>query len=137
MAQASGATVALRDVDAGHQEYRVRAAIRRADDTRNRRSAIARRPLRRSVQAATLYDERTGMFTALLPSDRGHFPACAQWRRQDLCQPRPVAARLYRQTQTAAADGPNKLSLLLRDQLAGSANEFHNTVVEGLDALKN
>ena len=73
MAAASGAVVAYRDLDGGRQEYRVRLKldrpttpqaidVRRLDD----RVGVV-------IQAATLYDERTRMFSALLPSDRGPF----------------------------------------------------------------
>ena len=135
LAQASGATVAARDVDAGRQEYRVRlpfdapftpetVEVRLLDD----RFAVA-------VQAATLYDERTGMFTALLPSDRGHFGRVHSgdvkiYANQDLWP------RAYISTQTAAADGPEQATALLREQLAGSARLSPLTVVEGLAALQ-
>ncbi len=73
LAQANGAVVAYRDVEGGRQEYRVNLQL----PTILRPEAITLTwqldapPIR--VQAATLVDARTGMFTALLPSDRGRF----------------------------------------------------------------
>jgi hypothetical protein len=73
LAASSGAVVAWRDVEGGRQEYRVRLALP-APMTATTITVTALAPgLPVLVQAATLYDERTGMFSALLPSDRGRF----------------------------------------------------------------
>ena len=73
LARSSGATVALRDVEAGRQEYRVRLELP-APTTPATITVTALDPaLPLIVQAATLYDARTGMFDALLPSDRGEY----------------------------------------------------------------
>ncbi len=73
MAAASGATVVYRDVEGGRQEYRARLAL----PSPMMPAAIAVTALDQEVavviRAVTLYDDRTGMFTALLPSDRGDF----------------------------------------------------------------
>lgn len=73
MAAAGGAAVAYQDIDGGRQEYRVRLPLAAPAAP----TAITIRSLDDAcdvvVQAATLYDARTGMFAALLPSDRGRF----------------------------------------------------------------
>ncbi|MGL4648565.1 MAG: hypothetical protein ACRC1H_04090, partial [Caldilineaceae bacterium] len=73
LAQASGAVVALRDVQGGRQEYRVRLPLT-VPTTPTRLWLEANDPaLALVVQAATLVDGRSGMFLSLLPSDRGAF----------------------------------------------------------------
>ena len=73
-----------------------------------------------AVQAATLYDERTGMFTALLPSDRGRFAACTAATSRSMptksCWP-----RAYVVTQTRQRTDLNKPPPCCREQLADSA----------------
>jgi hypothetical protein len=73
LAVSSGAVVAWRDVEGGRQEYRVRLPLP-APMTATTITVTALDPdVPVLVQAATLYDARTGMFSALLPSDRGRF----------------------------------------------------------------
>jgi hypothetical protein len=73
LAANSGAVVAWRDVEGSRQEYRVRLPLP-APMTATTITVTALDPdWPVLVQAATLYDERTGMFSALLPSDRGRF----------------------------------------------------------------
>ncbi len=73
MAQSAGAEVAFRDVEGGRQEYVARFAL--ADPMTPRKLTVLRQADGPDVfiQAVTLIDERTGMFTPLLPSDRGRF----------------------------------------------------------------
>lgn len=79
IAAASGATVAYRDQAAGRQEYRVilpldastTAALTAAPAPIHLVWAQGAPPV--TIQAATLVDARTGMFTPLLPSDQGEF----------------------------------------------------------------
>jgi hypothetical protein len=73
LAAKNGATVAYRDVEGGRQEYQVRlelpadlSPVAVALDWQRDAPPV-------TVQAATLVDARTGMFTALLPSDRGRY----------------------------------------------------------------
>jgi len=73
MAGRAGSVVAYRDVEGGRQEYRARIALPAPVTVDALRLAPEAGPLGLVVQAATLYDERTGMFAALLPSDRGRF----------------------------------------------------------------
>jgi hypothetical protein len=124
LAASSGATVAFRDVEAGREEYRVRLPlaapltpamieIRRTDDRFE--------PL---IQAATLYDERTGMFSALLPSDRGRF-ARVHSGDVKIYENLDFLPRAYVVTQPIVVDGPEaaaaRLQELLREQPASSA----------------
>jgi hypothetical protein len=72
MAQSSGAVVAYRDVDGGKQEYRARFPLAEpASPTR----VVFRHDAGPDVviRAVTLFDERTGQFVSLVPSDRGRF----------------------------------------------------------------
>lgn len=69
----SGATVAYRDVEGGRQEYRARLPLTAPTQVKRLRIEPIAGPITLVVQAATLYDARTRMFTPLLPSDRGHF----------------------------------------------------------------
>jgi hypothetical protein len=72
----AGATVAFRDVDAGRQEYLVELPL--AGPTRVHTVTVTWQPTAPelpplTVQAVTLVDGRTGMFSPLLPSDRGRY----------------------------------------------------------------
>jgi hypothetical protein len=73
MANSSGAVVAYRDVENGHQEYRVRLPLSRPTTPTRIEATLLDPQFDLVVQAATLFDERTSMFQALLPSDRGDF----------------------------------------------------------------
>ncbi len=73
MAERAGSVVAYRDVQGGRQEYRARIALPVPVTVDGLRLKPLTGPLALIVQAATLYDARTGMFAALLPSDRGRF----------------------------------------------------------------
>lgn len=79
VAAQNGAIVAYRDQDAGRQEYRVIVSLDAATT-----AALTTTPVPIhlawvqgappvTIQAATLVDARTGMFTPLLPSDQGEF----------------------------------------------------------------
>jgi hypothetical protein len=69
-----GPTVALRDVEAGVQWYRARLQLS-APLTVDAVTVASLLPADNvlQLQAITLFDERTGMFLSLLPSDRGRF----------------------------------------------------------------
>lgn len=73
MAAASGATVAYRDVEGKQQEYRVRLPLASPSTLDQIDIRLTDPGYTLTVQAATLLDDRTGMFSALLPSDRGNF----------------------------------------------------------------
>ncbi|BAL99008.1 MULTISPECIES: YfhO family protein [Caldilinea] len=69
----SGAVVAYRDVEGGRQEYRARLPLAAPTQVKRLRIEPVAGPITLIIQAATLYDARTRMFTPLLPSDRGRF----------------------------------------------------------------
>lgn len=73
MAEQSGATIAFRDIEQERQEYRARLRLPQliVPTAITITQATDAPPV--VIQAATLYDLRTQMFTPLLPSDRGHF----------------------------------------------------------------
>ncbi|MFM7173887.1 MAG: YfhO family protein [Caldilinea sp.] len=73
MATRSGVTVAYRDLEGGRQEYRARLPLASAREVASLRIRAVDAPVTLTVQAVTLYDARTRMFAALLPSDRGRF----------------------------------------------------------------
>ena len=73
MAARAGSVVAYRDEEGGRQEYRARLALSVPATVDGLRLVPATGPLSLVVRAATLYDAQTGMFAALLPSDRGRF----------------------------------------------------------------
>lgn len=78
LAGSAGATVAFRDVDGNRQEYLVRLPLEKPTIPDSLHfSLLSDVPLGIAVtiQAVTLYDERTGTFVPLLPSDsdRGDF----------------------------------------------------------------
>ena len=88
-----------------------------------------------ALQAATLFDARTGMFSALLPSDRGRFARVHSgdvkiYANQDLL-PRATVV-----TQTLQADGPEQAAALLLEQLARGRNGSIQAVVEGMEPLQ-
>jgi hypothetical protein len=69
----AGAVVALRDVERGRQEYRARIPFPQPLTPTDIAITQATGAPPVVIQAASLFDERTGMFIPLLPSDRGHF----------------------------------------------------------------
>jgi hypothetical protein len=73
LAARSGSVVAFRDVENGRQEYRARLTLAAPTDVQALRITPLKGEAGLIVQAATLYDARTRMFVALLPSDRGRF----------------------------------------------------------------
>lgn len=73
MAARAGAVVAYRDVEGGRQEYRARLPLSAPMEVAELRLTAAPGDVTLTVQAATLYDARSKMFSALLPSDRGRF----------------------------------------------------------------
>ncbi|RIK44737.1 MAG: hypothetical protein DCC55_01310 [Chloroflexi bacterium] len=73
LASTSGVTVAYCDVEGGRQEYRVRLALPAPASPSHLTVQRLDTPFEVVVQAVTLFDQRTGMFAPLLPSDRGRF----------------------------------------------------------------
>ncbi|MDQ3248928.1 MAG: YfhO family protein, partial [Chloroflexota bacterium] len=75
LASTGGATIAYRNTEDAdpHQEYRVRLALPQPTQPVTITVQRLDTPFDLHVQAATLIDARTTMFTPLLPSDRGRF----------------------------------------------------------------
>ncbi len=73
LAAASGAIVALRDEEGGRQLYRVRLPLASPTTPTQLLLQATNPAFDVLVEAATLVDARSGMFQALLPSDRGPF----------------------------------------------------------------
>jgi hypothetical protein len=73
LAVQSGVTVAYRDMEGGRQEYRVRLPLAQPATPQSLVISRLSASFTATVQAITLLDARTGMFTPLLPSDRGRF----------------------------------------------------------------
>ncbi len=126
MAAQAGSVVAYRDIEGGRQEYRARIALPAPATIAALRLVPEAGPLGLVVQAATLYDARTGMFAALLPSDRGRFQMehsgdVKVYRNLDN---RP---RAYLAGDVVAVSNVDEAMAVLQ------ANAGNETVVEGLD----
>ncbi len=134
LAQTSGAVVALRDVDAGRQEYRVRLPLEAPLTPESIEVRLLDDRFSLVMQAATLFDQRTGMFSALLPSDRGRFARVHSGDVKIYANQDPLP-RAYVVTQTLAADGPVQAAALLQEQLLRAPDRPALTVVEGLAPL--
>ncbi len=134
LAQSSGATVAWRDGEAGRQAYRLRLPLAQPQTPTTITLQLLDPRFAVMVQAATLYDQRTHMFAALLPSDKGRFGRVHSgdvkiYANQELWP------RAYIVTQTLAADSPRQAVELLQTALADPAGSGALTVAEGLPAL--
>lgn len=124
MAASAGAVVAYRDVEGGRQEYWVRLPLAAPVEVAELRLLAEPGDAALIVQAATLYDARSGMFSALLPSDRGRFRLehsgdVKVYRNLD------VTPRAYLAAELAAVDSQGAALEMLRTE-AGRV-----TVVEG------
>lgn len=131
VAAASGAVVAYQDVDGQRQEYRVRLPLEPAVTP----ASITVRSLDSSlpvvIQAATLLDTRTQMFSSLLPSDRGHF-ARVHSGDVKIYQNLDAAQRAFLVPQTVeASDAANALELLRAE-----GDFAQRAVVEGMPPLQ-
>jgi hypothetical protein len=130
LAATNGAVVAYRDVEGGRQEYRASLEL----PTIVTPAAITLTwqpdapPI--TVQAATLVDARTGMFLALLPSDRGHFERVHSGDVK-IYENKNLLPRAYLVHKTLAADGKQAVALVA----AGGFDPATTAVVEGLQPL--
>jgi hypothetical protein len=126
----AAARVAYRDVDAGRQEYLAHLPFGALQSPISLTlSHVAGAP-DVVIQAATLVDERSGMFLPLLPSDRGRF---RQVHSGDVkiyenldTRPRVEMVRQW----VMAVDGDDALQKLQE----GDFDLAQSAVVEGLDA---
>ena len=132
-AQRSGAVVALRDVEQGRQEYRVRLPLPAVTTPTAFRLERQAGPLDVVVQALTLYDARTQMFVPLLPSDRGRFRLVHSGDVK-IYENLAVRPRTYLVHEVYAADNPTAALAHVRDDAAIQAGQA--AVVEGALTLK-
>jgi hypothetical protein len=131
MAVTGGAEVAYRDVEGGRQEYL--ALLPLAEPTAPDQLTVARveeegnEELAVIIQAVTLIDERTGMFLALLPSDRGRF-VLVHSGDVKIYENLDVAPRAYMAYDWTVADDADAALALVRER-GGQA--VAQPVVEG------
>ena len=131
LAATNGAIVAYRDVEGGRQEYQVRLELPEALTP----VAISfvwqtdAPPI--TVQAATLVDARTGMFTALLPSDRGRF-ALTHSGDVKIYENLDLLPRAYLVHHVVAAEADQAVALVA----AGGFDPAETAIVEGLEAFQ-
>ncbi|MCC6455478.1 MAG: YfhO family protein [Caldilineaceae bacterium] len=132
LAERNGALVAYRDVEGERQEYRVSLELPAVltPDAITLTWQPDAPPI--TVQAATLVDARTGMFTALLPSDRGRFQLAHSgdvkiYENLDLL---PRAYLVHRVLTAADADQA------VAQVAAADFDPADAAVVEGLDAFR-
>lgn len=132
-AQRIGAVVALRDVEQGRQEYRVRLPLPTVITPTAFRLERQNGPLTVVVQALTLYDARSKMFVALLPSDRGQFRLVHSGDVK-IYENLEVRPRAYLVHEVTAADSPAAALAHVHDDAAIQAGQA--AVVEGALTLQ-
>ncbi|MFN8490724.1 MAG: YfhO family protein [Caldilineaceae bacterium] len=128
LAKQNGIPVAYKDVDGKHQEYLVKLALPQPTQPLSITVQRLNTPLTVVVQAVTLIDARTGMFTPLLPSDRGRFRLVHSGDVK-LYENLDVLPRAYLTYQVLAAKSPDEALTLLQ---SGQATAPQTSVVEGL-----
>jgi hypothetical protein len=131
LALAGGATVAYRDVEGGRQEYRVRLALPAPASPSQIIVGRLDTPFDVVVQAITLFDERTGMFTPLLPSDRGNFRLVHSGDVK-IYENLDLLPRAYLVHQVLSVESAANALTALQD---GQADPATAAVVEGLAAF--
>jgi hypothetical protein len=131
LAATNGAVVAYRDVEGGRQEYRVNLALPSPMTPVAITLTLQPDAPPVTVQAATLVDGRTGMFSALLPSDRGRF---VQTHSGDvkIYENLDVLPRAYLVHDVLAAAADRAVELVA----AGGFDPAETAVVEGLEAFR-
>ncbi len=130
MAATGGAEVAYRDVEGGRQEYLVRLPLTTPlapDELVVARVEGGNEELTVIIQAATLFDERTGMFLALLPSDRGRF-ALVHSGDVKVYENLDVAPRAYMAYDWTVVDDADAALALVRERRGQAVAQ---PVVEG------
>lgn len=132
-AQRSGAIVAFRDVEQGHQEYRVRIPLPSPTTPLSITVAHAPDAPPIMVQAMTLFDQRTQMFTPLLPSDQGSFRLVhsGDVKIYEMLNVRP---RLYFVDQILSAE--TSAGALATLQTTPAIQDGTAAVVEGIDGSR-
>jgi hypothetical protein len=133
LAASNGAVVAYRDVEGKRQEYRVSLELPTIMTPLAITLTLQPDAPPITVQAATLVDAHTGMFTALLPSDRGRFALSHSgdvkiYENLDLL---PRAYLVHR--ALAATDADQAVALVA----AGGFDPAEAAVVEGLASFSS
>jgi hypothetical protein len=133
IASHSGATVAYRDVDGKRQEYVVHLPLPAPLTPMTVTVQRLDGPVDLVVQAATLVDQRTKMFTPLLPSDRGRFRLVHSGDVK-IYQNLDTLPRAYLAYTVTGADSPEAALTALRQQYQTSraASTEPTAIVEGL-----
>jgi hypothetical protein len=140
LAARNGASVAYRDVEGARQEYRVNLALPTPLTSvaitltwqGNSSTGLFGPVPPITVQAATLVDERTGMFTPLLPSDQGRF-ALVHSGDVKIYENLQVLPRAYLVHQTVATEADQAVA-----QVAARAfDPREQAIVEGGAALQS
>ncbi len=126
MAETSGAVIAYRDVEGSVQEYRARLALSNTQAPERLTVRHSGAPADLVIQAMTLFDERTGMFSALLPSDRGDYELVHSGDVK-IYENLDVQPRAYLTGAWTSVDGPDEALALLRN---GALDARHHAVVE-------
>jgi hypothetical protein len=129
MAETGGAVVAYRDIDGGSQEYRARLALAEARTPETITFRHTGAPAALVIQAVTLVDERTGMFSALLPSDRGDYELVHSGDVK-IYENLDAQPRAYLTDEWTSVAGPDEALALLH---SGAIDSGRHAVVE--DAL--
>lgn len=133
MAQRSGATIAYRDVEGGRQEYLATFAL----PTPVAPTAIEVQRLSTAVdvvvQAMTLIDARTGMFTPLLPSDRGRF-RLAHSGDVKIYENLELLPRAYLVHEVVGVDTAQAALALLHEEVIAPGEM---AVVEGVESFRS
>lgn len=129
--EANGAIVAYRDVEGGRQEYRVSLELPPMMTPVAITLTLQPNAPPITVQAATLVDDRTGMFTALLPSDRGRF-ALVHSGDVKIYENLDLLPRAYLVHEVIAADAEQAVTLVA----AGTLNPRQRAVVEGIEPFR-
>lgn len=132
-AQTSGATVADQDVEAGRQEYLARLSLPQPATPTTVTVQRLDTPFDVVIQAVTLIDERSGMFTPLLPSDRGRFRLVHSGDVK-IYENLDLLPRAYLVHDVLGVDSPDRALAALRD---GRITPGQNAVVEGLAPFRN
>jgi hypothetical protein len=133
LAARSGATVAYRDVEGGKQEYRVRLALPVPTVPLTVTIQRLATPFDVVVQAITLVDERTGMFTPLLPSDRGDFRLVHSGDVK-IYENLDLMPRAYLVNEVIGVEQPAQALAALQ---AGEVIPGRTAVVEGMDSWRS
>ncbi|MCX6044834.1 MAG: YfhO family protein [Chloroflexi bacterium] len=125
--------IAYRDVEGAppHQEYLVHLALPQPMQPLSLTIQRLDTPFDLVIQAATLIDTRTHMFTPLLPSDRGQFRLVHSGDVK-LYENLDVRPRAYLAHHVVAAASPEAALELLRN---GQIDADQGAVVEGLAAF--